>query len=262
MTLRPALLAVAALAAALGTCLALNRWGPGGNGGLLGIVTEATRGEELAPHIEAGRRRDEAKRALAAEVVAGRMTLREAAERFRRLDPPDLVYPTGLPCPPRDERFFCGRVLDFVREILGREGRYTAGTRWYAEVFAAHPHLLAGPPAGQRYYAACAAAMAGCGQGRDAADLDEQSRAGFRRQALEWLRDELEAQRRLLEREPAQEPWMIAGGLERWLRDPYLAGAREADALARLPEAERQAWQKLWTDIADTLARAVDRLPR
>ena len=33
-------------------------------------------------------------------------------------------------------------------------------------------------------------------------ELDETSRAGFRRQALDWLRAELEAQRRLLEKEP------------------------------------------------------------
>jgi hypothetical protein len=44
--------------------------------------------------------------------------------------------------------------------------------------------------------------LAGCGQGRDAADLDEESRAGFRHQALGWLRAELEAQRRLLEAHP------------------------------------------------------------
>jgi hypothetical protein len=33
------------------------------------------------------------------------------------------------------------------------------------------------------------------------------------------------------------------------------------DALARLPEAEWQAWQKLWADIADTLARAEGMTP-
>jgi hypothetical protein len=45
-------------------------------------------------------------------------------------------------------------------------------------------------------------------------------------------------------------------GLQRWLRDPYFAGVREADALSRLPVAERQAWQMLWADVADTVARA------
>jgi hypothetical protein len=44
--------------------------------------------------------------------------------------------------------------------------------------------------------------MAGCGEGRDAAGLDEQTRVGLRRQARDWLRAELEGRRRLLEQEP------------------------------------------------------------
>jgi hypothetical protein len=260
MNLRPALLAAASLAAS-GICLAVCRWGAGGNATLSALAGALQQGEELAPHLEAARRRDEAKRALAAEVVAGRMTLREAAERFRRLDPPDLVYPTGLPRPPRDERFFCGQVLAFAWEVLARQERFAAAARWYAEAFMAHPHLLAGPSTSHSYHAACAAALAGCGQGRDADDLDEESRVGFRRQALDWLRAALEARRRLL----GQEPWQVlavARDLQDWLWDTPFAGVRGPDALARLPAAERQEWQQLWTDIADTLARAVNRLPR
>jgi hypothetical protein len=30
---------------------------------------------------------------------------------------------------------------------------------------------------------------------------------------------------------------------------------RQPEALAKLPEAERHQWQKLWQDVADTLAR-------
>jgi hypothetical protein len=66
----------------------------------------------------------------------------------------------------------------------------------------------------------------------------------------------LTAQQRLLETEPKMNRWLIAGGLQRWLGEPGLAGVRDPDALARLPEPERQAWQKLWADVADTVARA------
>jgi serine/threonine-protein kinase len=97
--------------------------------------------------------------------------------------------------------------------------------------------------------------LAGCGQGRDAADLDEESRAEFRRQALDWLRAELEAQRLLLE----QKPETVANHLQDWLWDPDFAGVREPDALAQLSETERQAWHQLWADVADTLARALGR---
>src|SRR5262249_26333798 len=139
---------------------------------------------------------------------------------------------------------------------LVQQGRFAAAARWFAEVFRVHPHLLEGPPTGHRYYAARAAVRAGCGQARDVADLDETSRAGFRRQARDWLRDELEAQRRLLGAEPEKTRWMIAGGLMRWLWDPDFAGVSRPDGLDMLPAAERQAWQKLWEEVADTQARA------
>jgi hypothetical protein len=256
MSVRPALLVAAALAAAFYASLVLFRWGAGGNGGLLDIVTEVERGEELESHVEAGQCLHEARRALAAEVVAGRMSLCEAADHFHRLDDGDPAYPAGLPGPPRDERFFCEWVLDFVWQVLARKEFFATAARWYGEAFTDHPHLLAGPPAGQRYYTARAAARAGCGQGRDAAGLDEKSRGAFRRQALDWLRAALEARQRLLEQDLAKPPWQVAYDLDRWLGDPGFAGLREPEALARLPEAERQAWHQLWVDVADTLARA------
>jgi len=40
-----------------------------------------------------------------------------------------------------------------------------------------------------------------------------------------------------------------------WLAAPDLAGVRGPEALAGLPEAERQPWRTLWRDVADILAR-------
>jgi hypothetical protein len=182
------------------------------------------------------------------------MTVREAADHFRRLDEAAPGYPPGLPRPLRNERALRADVLSYVWVVLAHEGRYAAAARWYAEAFTAHPEVLAGPPTGNRYLAAGAAARAGCGHGRDAADLDEQSRAGFRRQALDWLRADLEA--RQLGQELAKTPWQVASDLQCWLKDPAFDGVRGREALARLPEAERQAWHQLWVDVADTLARA------
>jgi hypothetical protein len=251
MNHRIALLAVAALAAAFGICLALCRWGD-----LRTVALEVQRDEELKPYLEARRRRHEAKRVLAAEVVAGRITLHEAASRFRRLDETDPSYPPGTPRALRDKRFFCTQVLDTVWEVLAHQGKFVAAACWYSEVFTSHPQVLDGPPTGHRYNAARAAVLAGCGRSRDAADLDDESRAGFRRRALDWLRAELEAQHRLLKTEPEKTSWIIASGLQRWLWDSDFAGVHEPDALGRLPEAERQAWHKLWVEVADTQARA------
>jgi hypothetical protein len=228
----------------------------------LGIVTEATRGEELEPHLEAARHRAEAKRALAAEVVAGRMSLREAAGHFRRLDEANSGFFAHALAPPRDELFFCGQVLEFAWKVLARQGRFAASARWYAEAFTADPQGLAGPPPTPRYLAACAAALAGCGQGRDAAGLDEQTRVGLRRQARDWLRAELEARRRLLEQEAENAGGTVADDLQQWLGNFHFAGVRGPEALARLPEPERQAWQLLWADVADTLTRAREQLFR
>jgi hypothetical protein len=49
---------------------------------------------------------------------------------------------------------------------------------------------------------------------------------------------------------------MIVEQMRDWLVDADLAGVRGAEALAWLPEAERQSWQQLWDEVAQTLRRA------
>jgi hypothetical protein len=38
-----------------------------------------------------------------------------------------------------------------------------------------------------------------------------------------------------------------------WRADPDLAGVRDAEALAKLTESERKAWQAIWADVDDRL---------
>jgi hypothetical protein len=45
------------------------------------------------------------------------------------------------------------------------------------------------------------------------------------------------------------------------LGDSGFAGLRGPEALAQLPAAERQAWHKLWVDLADTPVRAEETTP-
>jgi hypothetical protein len=251
---------MAALAVAFGICFALSRCGPGGNGNPLDILPEIERVEKLKQHLEANQSRDAAKRSLAAEVVAKKISLRVAAGHFRGLDEADPFFPPGIPRTLGNEWFFCESVLDYVWIVVADQKRYATGARYYDEAFRAEPQFLAEPLAHHRYRAACAAAMAGCGQGRDAAEFDDKIRTGFRRQAREWLRDELEARRRLMEREP-ETIWTVVRTLRDWLGDNHFAGVRGPDALAKLPAAERQAWQKLWEAVADTVARAKGTTP-
>ena len=49
---------------------------------------------------------------------------------------------------------------------------------------------------------------------------------------------------------------VIVQNLQHWLEDPDLARLRGPQALATLSESERRPWQKLWDEVADTLARA------
>lgn len=115
MNLHRPLFAAAAVAAAFGTCLALCGRGAGANGDLCDLAGEVQRGDDLERYLEATRRRNEAKQALAAEVVDGRVSLREAAGRFRRLDEAAPVYPPGISRSLGDEWFFREMVLDYVR---------------------------------------------------------------------------------------------------------------------------------------------------
>jgi hypothetical protein len=135
--------------------------------------------------------------------------------------------------------------------------QYAAAARFYEEAFTAQPKL-AEELNSHRYNAACAAALAGCGQGKDADHLDEKEKARLRGRALAWLRADLEAMGRLLDM--GADPARLAAGvgtvLRHWQADPDLAAVRGPEALGKLPEAERPAWKKLWDDAADVLARA------
>ncbi len=133
---------------------------------------------------------------------------------------------------------------------------YTAAVRFFGEAFAADPKLAENLGTGHRYNAACAAALAGCGQGKDADKLDDKERARLRRQALDWLRADREAWSQWLNKEPDKVRPLVIQQMRHWLQDPDFAGVRALEALAKLPEAEREPWRKLWDDIANTLAQA------
>jgi tetratricopeptide (TPR) repeat protein len=173
------------------------------------------------------------------------------AERLAELDArlPELLEGQDQPADATDRL----ALAEFCQQ---HKKLYAAAVRWYAEAFAADPNLLAGPPSGQRYNAACAAALASCGQGQDAVGLGERECARLRGQGLDWLRADLEAWRRLLEKEPAKARPVVAQQMQHWLGDPDFTSVRGPEALDRLPAAERHAWQKLWADVAHTLARA------
>jgi serine/threonine-protein kinase len=136
--------------------------------------------------------------------------------------------------------------------------RHAAAARLWAEALAADPKLGIDRRAGyrDRYYAACAAALAGSGQGKDDPPPDDAARATLRAQALDWLRAELITWTKLFETGPPPTRQVIVKTLNDWKQDTDLAGVRDAEALARLPAAEQKAWQALWADVASLQSRA------
>jgi serine/threonine-protein kinase len=142
----------------------------------------------------------------------------------------------------------------FQSHYLKKE--YLDAARLCADAFAADPKLADDLQAGHRCRAARAAALAGCGGGAGAADVGEAERARWRRQARDWLRVDLAAwAKRLGAAGPAGRA-EVQKELARWGKDPDLAGLRDADALERLPPAERQDCRALWQAVADLLRRA------
>jgi len=146
--------------------------------------------------------------------------------------------------------------------VCEKKHLYAAAASLYREAIAAKPDLVASPSNGVRYNAACAAALAGCGAGEDAARLTDAERARLRKQALDWMRADHDAWRGLLDKDPAKARPVVAELMQGWLRDGDFASVRGPDALANLPDAERKDWQKLWADVAEALRRAGDRPPQ
>jgi hypothetical protein len=132
---------------------------------------------------------------------------------------------------------------------------HAAAARFYADAFAEQPELATNPNFPRRYSAACSAALAGCRQGKDAANLSEDHCARLRKQALEWLHADLGALDRLLANEPGKARPLIVRRMQHLQTDGDFAGMRD-NALTRLPSVEQQAWQQLWVEVANLLARA------
>jgi hypothetical protein len=135
--------------------------------------------------------------------------------------------------------------------------RPAAADRLFAAAFEADPAAAADLGAAHRYNAACCAARAGCGQGGDA-PLDPAQRARLRAQALAWLRADLDAQTRQAASWFAAPRARAVQAVHHWKEDPDLAGVRDADALDKLPEAERAEWRKLWADVDALLSKVGD----
>jgi serine/threonine-protein kinase len=172
------------------------------------------------------------------------------AERLVKLDRrlPAILAGTAKPVGAAEQIEFAGVCIS--------KRRYAAAVRLFADAFEADARLPANLVKGYRYNAACCAVLTAAGKDVEAKPLDEAGRARLRSQALGWLRADLDTLgKRLAGGKPAYRAF-VAGRLRDWLADADLAAMRDADALARLPEAERGDWRKLWDDVNALRQRA------
>jgi tetratricopeptide (TPR) repeat protein len=147
-------------------------------------------------------------------------------------------------------------TLTFARFCQRYKQLHAASVRLYGDAFRADPKLAADMDAQHRYNAACSAALAAAGQGKDADKLDSKERQRLRLQALEWLRADLDAWGKRLAGAAEKDKEAVRKVLEHWQQDTDLASLRDDKALAALPAEERDRWQQLWADVGALLDKA------
>jgi hypothetical protein len=152
---------------------------------------------------------------------------------------------------PRDAAELAG----FAELCYGKQ-LFATSARLWTEAFAARPERAEAPGTGNRFAAARAAARAGCGQGEDEPPPDAAARAELRARARDWLRADLAQWSKPHEPATGAVPREVRSQLARWRTDPDLACVRAPEALAKLPNSERESWDSLWATVGALLANA------
>ena len=139
--------------------------------------------------------------------------------------------------------------------------RYVASERLWRAAFAKQPALAEDLHQWNRYRAVRAAALAGCGQGQDAAELGEDARETLRLQAAEWLRGELEFLAHELDGSHLGTRDRALLELQALRGEPALAPLRDEGALEQWSELEQDDWRELWAMAAELSSRAQEPPP-
>jgi serine/threonine-protein kinase len=141
-------------------------------------------------------------------------------------------------------------------ELCRMRMRFLAAARFWLDAFTRAPSLADDLSASMRYNAACAAALAGCGRGIDAAGSSHEERARWREQARQWLREDLASWTRWLGHGDRERGAFVESKMMSWKADADLAALRESSAPDPLSADESGAWRELWEDVETLLMRA------
>jgi serine/threonine-protein kinase len=143
-----------------------------------------------------------------------------------------------------------------LADLCSGKHLHAVSARFWQEAFQAQPALAEDKKARNRYNAACAAALAGAGQGKDEPKLDEVTKARWRKQALEWLRADLASWTKSVETASPQAKALVIQALQHWKTNPDLSGLRDEPALAKLPADEQKACRAFWSEVDALLKKA------
>jgi tetratricopeptide (TPR) repeat protein len=214
----------------------------------------------------------------------------EAAQVYRRLRELFAINSNNEPSEGPVEAYMKGRVIgslpSLLRGLIADEKPFEA----YRLIPGVDPQRISilrengGPGASRYYLAACAAALAGTGQGSDAPPSKD--RPAIRKHALEWLTSSFDIWNKHAAALPvlgastvglmsspfghgpvllgafalssgsphpaaelAKNREVVHKGMNHWLSDPNLAGVRDDQWLDKLPANEREKWRKLWSEV-------------
>jgi hypothetical protein len=223
---------------------------PGGHLGLAlarGLQTRYADGLKPAQKAKALAGQDRDGRKQAEDLIAFFTPLAEKEARALAC----LSRPVGLEDAPILLEF--GEVCDYWR-------RYRQAARLFAKALEANPQLKeARVIDNRRYYAAWCATLASFNDGTDSKVLTDQERTALRKQALAWLREELQAWQKYLEQEGADRKLVLLVLDSWWIPDgalPNIPPPLARTNLRKLPKAEQAEWLKFDRDVDTVIARA------
>ncbi len=121
--------------------------------------------------------------------------------------------------------------------------RPAAAARMYQKAFEADEDLASDIRRGLRYVAAECAARASMGRDNDLPQLNENERIQLHKQAIEWLRADLEVRKQQLQSGSPEVRKDVQGKLEHWRKDKDLAGIRETDLTPSQLELQKEFWK-------------------
>jgi tetratricopeptide (TPR) repeat protein len=134
--------------------------------------------------------------------------------------------------------------------------RYVVAARLWARTVTSDPQRASDLETGCGYDAACAAALAVAGRGADADQLDDKERAHWRKQALGWLRADLESYGNQLGTAKPIDRQRVLQRLQDWQVDQALAGLRDPVVVAKLPADEQEACKQFWAEVQALLSQS------